>query len=212
MHINKNSLRRSLSVACAGGALLLSGPGLAHEGHDQAEHAAANAAAAGTSDYKRTQQSYAIPDLVLIDADSRPVKLRELLATKDPVMMNFIFTTCTAICPVMTKIFSEVPAKLGAEAGKVRMISISIDPENDRPAQLKSYAKGYGAGERWTFLTGKVEDIKAVQRAFDNYRGDKMNHEPVTLLRAAPGKPWVRIDGFASPAALAGEYRKVVLQ
>ena len=91
-------------------------------------------------------------------------------------------------------------------------ISISIDPENDRPAQLKSYAKSYRATDRWTFLTGALADINTVQRAFDNYRGDKMNHEPLTLLRAAPGKPWVRIDGFASSAALAGEYRKVMTQ
>ena len=51
-----------------------------------------------------------------------------------------------------------------------------------------------------------------MQLAFDSYRGDKMNHEPLTLMRPAPGKPWVRIDGFASPDELAREYRKVVQQ
>ncbi|MEX3930193.1 hypothetical protein AB4Y36_40565, partial [Paraburkholderia sp. BR10936] len=38
----------------------------------------------------------------------------------------------------------------------------------------------------------------AAQRAFNVYRGDKMNHTPVAFLRAAPGKPWLRIDGFAT--------------
>ncbi len=47
----------------------------------------------------------------MIDADGRDVRLRELLASQDPVMMNFIFTTCGAICPVMSKVFSEVPAQ-----------------------------------------------------------------------------------------------------
>ena len=136
----------------------------------------------------------------------------DLLATHDPVMLNFIFTTCGAICPVMSQIFSEVPARLGPASAKLRMISISIDPENDTPAELKSYSKRFGATERWQFLTGRVEDVTLVQRAFDSYRGDKMNHEPLTLLRAAPGKPWVRIDGFASAEALASEYRKVVKQ
>ena len=125
-------------------------------------------------------------------------------------MLNFIFTTCGAICPVMSKIFSEVPEKLGADASKLRMISISIDPETDTPAQLKIYAKNYGAGARWKFLTGKVADIVTVQRAFDSYRGDKMSHTPVTLLRAAPGQPWRRIDGFVTPDELMQEYRQLL--
>jgi protein SCO1/2 len=206
MNIHMKNFCRVLTASwIAGSALLLSG---AAPAHDAKEHAAASAA----GDYKRSVRSYSIPDVVLIDADAKPVRLRELLAAKDPVMLNFIFTTCGAICPVMSKVFSDVPAQLGAEATKLRMISISIDPENDTPAQLKLYAKTYGANARWKFLTGSVEDVKAVQRAFNSYRGDKMSHEPLTLLHSAPDKPWVRIDGFASPEELAREYRKVALQ
>ena len=206
MNIRLTSLTRVLAVHCAAvGALTLSGVGLAHDAKEHAAHMAKGA----TAGYQRSERTYSIPDVALIDRDGRTVRLRELLATQDPVMMNFIFTTCGAICPVMSKVFSEVPASLGAQAGKLRMISISIDPENDTPAKLKSYAKTYGASARWTFLTGRVEDIKAIQLAFDSYRGDKMNHEPLTLLRPAPDKPWVRIDGFASSDALAREYRKL---
>ena len=75
---------------------------------DHSQHAAM-AAAAGSQAYKRSIQSYAaIPDVVLIDADAKPVRLRELLASGDPVMVNFIFTTCTTICPVMTQVFADV--------------------------------------------------------------------------------------------------------
>jgi protein SCO1/2 len=49
----------------------------------------------------------------------------------------------------------------------------------------------------------------AVQRAFDVYRGDKMNHSPVTFLRAGAGKPWVRMAGFASAADILREYRQL---
>ncbi|MGZ6027817.1 MAG: hypothetical protein ACXWK5_00255, partial [Myxococcaceae bacterium] len=58
--------------------------------------------------------------------------------------------------------------------------------------------------------TGTVEASVAAQRAFKSYRGDKMNHTPVTFLRAAPGQPWVRIDGFASSEELAQEFRELV--
>jgi protein SCO1/2 len=204
-------------VACV---LLTSGIGLAHEGHQPAapdahqhvahaghEHGAmANSKGA---EYSRSVRAYSVPDITLVDRNARPVRLRDLLATDEPVMMNLIFTTCTAICPVMSSIFAKVPLEPGVDASKLRMISISIDPENDTPAQLTAYANKFGAGPRWQFLTGSVENIATVQRAFDNYRGDKMSHEPLTLLRAAPGRPWVRIEGFASPSELAQEYRKV---
>jgi len=197
----------ALAATCiAGGALLAPAAGQAHDGKEHATQWP------GKNDYQRSVRAYAIPDVVLADAEAQPVRLRDLLATSDPVMMNFIFTTCGTICPVMVKVFADVPARLGAQAKSLRMISISIDPDNDTPAQLKAYAKTFAAGERWNFLTGRVQDIKAVQLAFDSYRGDKMNHEPLTLMRHAPGKPWVRIDGFANPDELVREYRKVVPQ
>lgn len=158
--------------------------------------------------YARSERAYAIPDVTLVDDRARPVRLREALAADEPVMVNFIFTTCNAICPVMSGIFARVQKELGAEAGRVRLVSISIDPEQDTPARLRAYAERFRAGPRWTFLTGSLRDVEAVERAFDAYRGDKMNHEPLTLLRAGPGRPWIRIDGFASPAELAREYER----
>ena len=125
-------------------------------------------------------------------------------------MLNFIFTTCTTICPVMSATFSMVQEKLGPEHGKVRMISISIDPEHDSPSRLNAYAKKFGAGAQWSMLTGSIGNSIAVQRAFDAYFGDKMNHRPVTFMRKGPGKPWLRIDGFASADDLLREYRKLV--
>jgi len=216
------SARRTLRAACAaGGLMLLSSAALSHAGHegaaadpavpvDHARHAAMAGAADGEG-YRRSVRSYdAIPDVVLTDAEAKPVRLRALLATGDPVMVNFIFTTCSTICPVMTKVFADARTRLGDEARNLRMISISIDPLNDTPAQLKAYAGKFDADARWTFLTGRVQDVAAVQRAFDAYDSDKMNHEPLTLLRAAPGHAWVRIDGFASPDELAGEYRSAM--
>lgn len=120
-------------------------------------------------------------------------------------MLNFIFTTCTTVCPVMSATFSQAQGKLG----KVRMISISIDPEHDTPSRLKEYAKRFEAGPQWSMLTGSLENSIAVQRAFDIYRGDKMNHEPVTFMRKEPDQPWVRINGFISADDLVREYEKL---
>ncbi len=159
------------------------------------------------SGYKRSVASYQIPDVKLLDEKGHEVALANSLGADKPVLLNFIFTTCTTICPAMSATFSQVQTRLGEEGGSVRMVSISIDPEHDSPTQLSAYAKRFEAGPQWSMLTGKLEDSIAVQRAFDVYRGDKMNHEPVTFMRKGADQPWVRIDGFASADELLREYR-----
>lgn len=160
-------------------------------------------------EYRRTLVHYTIPDVRMVDADGEPVALRTALSDK-PVILDFIFTTCGAICPVMSRTFAQVQAGLGPERDKVRMVSISIDPEQDTPAILKAYAEKYGAGPEWEMLTGSLGDSVTVQRAFDVYRGNKMDHLPATFLRGAAGQPWVRLDGFASAADILREYRQIV--
>lgn len=159
--------------------------------------------------YARSVHEYVAPDLALVDMNGESTSLKDLLDTREPVMMNFIFTTCTTICPVLTATFSQVRQELGAESEKVRMISITIDPEQDTPQRLKRYAQRYGAGSRWRFLTGERDRIVSVEKAFDIYRGSKSNHEPITLLRGAGGGTWVRLEGIASASDIIGEYRKL---
>jgi protein SCO1/2 len=156
-----------------------------------------------------TSASYRLAPVVLVKADGKRTDLVRELTDKRPVLLNFIFTTCTAICPAMTHTLAEVQRQLGSEADNIHVMSISIDPENDTPAKLRAYAQQYGAGANWDFYTGSANDSIAVQKVFAAYRGDKMNHEGLTLMRAAPGKPWVRLDGLANPNQIVTEFRKL---
>jgi protein SCO1/2 len=170
-----------------------------HHHHPMAE------AAEGT---KRSEMQYQVPVLSLVRQDGSKAAFPQELDDGRPVILNFMYTSCTAICPVTTQVFSQVQEKLGKDAAKVHMVSISIDPEYDTPARLAEYAKKYSAGSAWQFYTGTVEASVAIQKAFDSYRGDKMNHIPVTYLRPAPGKSWVRLDGFAKPDEVVHEYHQ----
>lgn len=154
--------------------------------------------------------NYAVPQVQLVRDDGKSVSLPEELNDGRPVIMNFIYTTCTAVCPVTSHTFSQLQGLLGDERDKVHMVSITIDPEQDTPDRLAAYGRKYEAGPQWRYYTGTNEASIAAQRAFDVYRGDKMNHSPVTLLRAAPGKSWLRIEGFASADQLLHEYHALV--
>jgi len=159
---------------------------------------------------KRSVENYKLPAIGLLRQDGSKVAFPAELDDGRPVMLNFMYTSCTAICPVTTQVFSQVQDKLGADRDKVRMVSVSIDPEYDTPGRLDAYARKYKAGTQWRFYTGTREASIAVQKAFDAYRGDKMNHVPVTYLRPAPGKPWIRLDGMRSPDELVKEVRSLL--
>ena len=126
-------------------------------------------------------------------------------------MVNFIFTTCPTICPVLSASFASFQQKLSAEElAEIRMVSITIDPEHDTPARLREYAALFNAGPNWRFYTGSLETIVAVQKAFEAYRGSKMNHAPLAFMRAGPGEFWLRLEGFPKSAEMLAEYRALI--
>jgi protein SCO1 len=153
-----------------------------------------------------SMQAIEVPDVAMLRADGRSVWLRRELDDGRPVVLNFVFTSCPGICPLMSQVFSQLQHQLG-ERSPVHMVSISIDPEQDTPARLREYAGKFSAGSHWQHYTGTVEVSQAVQRAFGVYNGDKMSHSPVTFIRGAPGEHWQRIDGLATATDLLAQYK-----
>jgi protein SCO1/2 len=191
-------------LALGAAALLAAGRVVsAHEttGDDAALPAVPNARVTSASQYP-------IPAVRLVRDDGKVVLLPEELNDGRPVVLNFIFTTCSSTCPLMSQTFAQFDSELGADRERVHLMSISTDPEEDTPARLREYAQKFHAGPEWQHYTGTLEASIAAQRAFNVWRGDKMSHTPITLLRAAPGTPWLRIEGFVTPAELLQLYRR----
>jgi protein SCO1/2 len=154
---------------------------------------------------QRSEAVYVIPAVDLVRDDGKTVSLPAELDDGRPVVLNFIYTSCTTICPLSSQVFAQFQRGLAAKHESVHLVSISIDPEQDTPQRLRAYAQQFHAERGWDHYSGTVAASLAVQRAFVAYRGDKMSHTPLTLLRAAPGKPWVRLDGFATGDDLLAE-------
>jgi protein SCO1/2 len=159
---------------------------------------------------KRSEAMYRIPPVDLVREDGVSVRFADELDDGRPVVLAFIYTSCTTVCPVTSVVFSQLQTLLGESLKKTRLVSISIDPEYDTPVRLREYAKKFSATPHWRLYTGTRAASLAVQKAFHAYRGDKMNHFPVTFLRGAPQRPWIRLEGFATPDVLAREYREAV--
>jgi protein SCO1 len=215
MNSNREQRRALLRRAATAASLLaFSLPGwAASEDHDHPAGQGgmgAMAQPAGKPVVKERQVGITLPAVTLVREDGKSVQLAQELDDGRPVLVNFIYTTCFGICPISSQTFAQFQSRLGAEAPKVHLVSVSIDPEEDTPSVLRTYARKYHAGAGWNHYTGTVEASIAAQKAFEVYKGDKMNHDPVTLIRVAPGKPWVRIDGFATADDLLRTYRRLL--
>ncbi|HEY6095063.1 MAG TPA: SCO family protein [Gallionellaceae bacterium] len=200
----------ALALAAAGTIGPIAGVALAHDMDDMQDmHAHHHMMPMPV--IKRQTATYTVPEVTLVRDDGKRVALRDELNDGRPVILNFIYTTCTSVCPLVSHTLEQLQSKLGSDRDRVHLVSISIDPEQDTPARLAAYAKEYEAGPEWQHYTGTVAASITTQRAFDAYRGDKMNHTPVTFLRAAPGQPWIRIEGFVTPDDLLGEIRSMLV-
>ena len=161
------------------------------------------------SEVKRSEVNLKVPAVTQMRQDGKKASFPGELDDGRPVILQFMYTSCTTVCPVTTQTFSQVQELLSKESAKFHMASVSIDPEHDTVKRLDEFSRKLGAGAQWQFFTGTLEASVALQKAFDVYRGDKMNHAPVTFLRAAPGKSWIRLDGLREPADIVKEYLAV---
>jgi protein SCO1 len=115
------------------------------------------------------------PEFALTSQDGAQVKLANFRGKV--VAVTFIFTLCTATCPVLTPMMSFVQDRLGGDFGaKIAFVSITVDPERDTPQVLKEYAQAFGANlAGWSFLTGAPAAIRDVTSRYGVYASKSKN-------------------------------------
>jgi len=159
----------------------------------------ARAAAAGEHLQVFRPQLAPLPSVALTTMQGQARLLDRELVADVPLVLNFIFTTCSSTCSVQTAMLAQVQHDLAARGRRVQLASITIDPDNDTPEQLRRFTQHFSIGAGWQFYTGRFDDLLRVQRHFDVYRGSKAAHPPVLLMRRHARAPWLRVEGF--PAA-----------
>jgi protein SCO1/2 len=147
--------------------------------------------------------SLKIPDATIYDQNGNKLRFYTDLVKGKTVAINFIFTTCTTICPPLTATFRKVQQELGDRSGRdVQLISITVDPTTDVPERLKEFAARFSAGPGWTFVTGGKSDVDQLLRALGAYVGDKNEHSPMILIGNESAGYWTRAYGLAPPATI----------
>lgn len=145
----------------------------------------------------------AIPDVAALDQNGKPLRFYSDLIKGKAVMLNFVFTSCTYVCPMQGANFSKLQAALGDRLGKdVSLISVSIDPLTDTPQRLKSWGARFGARPGWTLVTGSKAEMDRLLRALTGDPSGVSEHSAVVLIGNYDRGVWVRADGLDDPARL----------
>jgi len=159
---------------------------------------------AKTSESTESSTSLArIPDTTVYDQDGRRLHFYSDLVKGKTVAINFIFTTCTTICPPLSATFRKVQQELGDRVGRdISLISISVDPTTDVPERLKSFAAKFKAAPGWTFVTGNKPEIDLLLTALGAKVADKNDHSPMILIGNEAARYWTRTYGLAPASTL----------
>jgi protein SCO1/2 len=144
-----------------------------------------------------------IPDIELLDQNGRKIHFYSDLVKGHTVAINFIFTTCTTICPPLGATFARVQKELGDRMGRdVRLISITVDPATDTPERLKAWGSKFHAGDGWTFVTGDKPQVDELLRALGASSARREDHSPTILIGNDTTGTWTRTYGLAQVSQL----------
>ncbi len=129
----------------------------------------------------------------LVDQDGIPRKFYRDLLQKRKVLINFAFTSCSGVCPVMTANLARVQKLLGGRVGKeITMMTITVDPVNDTPAVLKAFAAKHKAGPGWYFLSGTPANVNAVLKRIGGAVARPSDHSATLLIGDTSTGMWVK--------------------
>jgi protein SCO1/2 len=106
-----------------------------------------------------------LPNVQLRTQANETVRFYDDLVKGKTVLINFMFTGCTTLCPRTTENLAKIQQALGDHVGRdIFIVSISVDPQTDTPAVLEEYAERFHTKPGWTFVTGKEADIALLRR------------------------------------------------
>jgi protein SCO1 len=139
-------------------------------------------------------------DALLTNQDGKPLRLYTDILKGNVVIINSFYSTCSSVCRVTIPVLKQLQENLGERVGKdVRLVSITVDPENDTPEILRRYAAGVGAKPGWEFLTGDKQTVDEVLYKFGLYTEAKEDHSNVFIVGNERTGLWKKVLGIAPP-------------
>lgn len=130
----------------------------------------------------------------VLDQNGTQSLFYEHLIQDKTVAINFVFTRCTAICPLSSAIFHQVRQQLAGR--QVELISISVDPAFDTVEQLHKFSQKFGSDPNWHFITGQRSVITDILKNLGEVAVDKNQHSNMVIVGNDASARWIRLYGL----------------
>src|SRR4051794_18717689 len=150
------------------------------------------------------------PNLPLLTHEGREVRFYDDLVKDKMVLFNFMYATCTGICPTVMLNLSRVRKILGDRVGRdIFMYSLTLKPREDTLPVLAEYALKHGLQPGWSLLTGKPDDIELLRHNLGFYDSnpeldrDTSNHIGIVRYGNEPLMRWGACPGMSTPEWIA---------
>lgn len=142
-------------------------------------------------------------DVILVNQDGEKMRFYNDLIKGKTVVINSFFATCQGSCLPITRNLEKVQEALGERLGAdARIISISVDPTVDTPAELKAFGKKFHARPGWYFLTGSKENVEFVLKKIGQFVTDKQDHYNIVVVGNERTGLWKKAFGLAKSEAI----------
>jgi protein SCO1/2 len=134
----------------------------------------------------------AAPAFTLKDQFGKPISLKDYRGKA--VLLTFLYVHCPDVCPLITAALRTTIDKLGANAGKVQVIAISVDPVGDTTKDVRKYLSERGVLHRFEYLVGTHKELAPVwdeyhiQAVPDKSLGREVGHTGIVIGIDGTGK------------------------
>lgn len=137
-------------------------------------------------------------DVVLVNQNGENMRLYSDLLQGKVVIINSFFATCQGSCLPLNRNLEKIQEALGERFGKdIQILSISVDPTVDTPANLKEYAKKLHAKPGWYFLTGQKQNVQFALYKLGQFVDKKQDHLNIFIIGNERTGLWKKAFGLA---------------
>jgi cytochrome oxidase Cu insertion factor (SCO1/SenC/PrrC family) len=145
----------------------------------------------------------ALPDPRLLNQEGKEVRFHSEVLQDKVFAINFVFTSCSTICPMLGATFGKVQELAGSHLGReVVLVTVTIDPGTDTPRRLKDWVATFHPRPGWSLLTGSKPEIDRLLKDLNVYSAEKTSHAPVFLVGGGRSGRFSRVNGFPAPEKL----------
>lgn len=156
-----------------------------------------------TSNPPATTVELSVPDIQVVNQSGEHVRFNSDVVKGRVAVITSFLTNCSAFCPITQEKLAKLAKVLGDKMGReVVFISVSVDPENDTPEQMKAWGEKFHVGTGWSLVSGKKEDMETLLKSLGLYVAIPQRHQSALLI-GNQKSGWSRVSSWSTAEKLA---------